>query len=179
MSPWSSWSRTKTEPKSWLAKRVTGFYISWNMLTIHQWQKISYIFLFYQFLFYYANCSISFNFFLKIWLPNYTAVSQQPPVSSFTHTQYIFHWGHTPAMRHFWQLGRRGNFPNIFYFRPNFHIRKHISRYIQFKKIYIVFHSWLRKMNLEIKGTSKYEECTIQFVDQLKGKKSHLTTHRF
>lgn len=130
MSPWSSWSRTKTEPKTWLAKRVTGFYISWNMLTCFR-KSVIYFF--------------SINFFsTMLTVPLVLIFSWKfgSQITQLFHTNpqwvhsHILNISFTGVTLLLWGIfgnwGEEAISPMYSISRPNFHIRKHISSYIQF-----------------------------------------------
>lgn len=75
MSPYSSWSRTRQSwsyswQRGWLASALD------EMCSLSNTDRKSACYIFhFQFLFQYANCPISFIFYMKVWLPNHTAVS--------------------------------------------------------------------------------------------------------
>lgn len=60
-------------------------------------------------------------FYLKVLLLNHTAVSYQPPQWFHSHIFTISLAGHIPAMRLFWQLGRKASF------QANFQTSTYIS----------------------------------------------------
>lgn len=74
-------------------------------------------------------------FTCKLGFPITQLLHTNTPVILFTHTQYLFSWGHIPAWRFFRQFWTTASFQVEFAPRPNFQMSKYISGQVPFLKI--------------------------------------------